>query len=442
MIFHKKKRKRLVVIGIDGVPYTFLKQQTDNGRLPRLAEIFRTGDFRRMNSVHPTVSSVAWSSYMTGKDPGWHNIFGFVDRTPNPFNLFIPTAKNMKAETLWESLSRQGKRVVVMNVPVTYPPRPVNGILIGGFLGTEIDKIGYPPSINEKLRAMDYRIDVDAWKGREQDKAAFFQDLDVTLDKRVEVAEHLMETEDWDFFQVHIMETDRINHFLWEHWASGAEPYGSAFLAFYERLDRHVGRLIDRIKDDPTTCSIIMSDHGFCSVKQEVYLNHWLEQEGYLTFDTAEPKNVKAMHPKTRAYSLIPGRVFVNLKGREEKGSVEASEVETLRDELAERLLTMTDPDSGDPIIQRVFRREEIYSGPCLDQAADLIAVPYDGYDLKGNVGTGKLTHKGELVGMHTYDDASVFVSAEYPVKADGLKWVGDVGRSVLAYFGVEEDGR
>ena len=92
------------------------------------------------------------------------------------------------------------------------------------------------------------------------------------------------------------------------------------------------------------------------------------------------------MSLETRVYSLIPGRIFINLKGREEKGSVEPSEYESLRDELSEKILTMVDPDSGEKIIQRVINREDIYSGPCLDQATDLIAISYEGYDLKGNV--------------------------------------------------------
>lgn len=440
MVFRSKKKcRRLVVIGIDGVPYSFIKQQTNNGNFPNLAEIFQEGMLRRIHSVYPTVSSVAWSSYMTGKNPGEHGIFGFVDRMPNPFDIFIPTAKNMKAEPLWEILGRRGKKVVVINVPVTYPPRRVNGILIGGFLGTDINKISYPSSANEKLKAMNYRIDVDAWKGREKDKTEFLQDLNFTLDKRMEVAKNFMETEDWDFFQLHIMETDRINHFLWEHWETGDQQYQPEFLKFYQKLDFHIGEMWRSIVKDSMTHGFILSDHGFCTVKKEVYVNHWLREKGYLKFENKEPKNVKEMNPETVAYSLIPGRIFINLRGREERGSVEINEYESLRYEISEQLLNMVDSDSGEKIIQKVLKREEIYSGSYLEQAADLIAIPYDGYDLKGNVNSGKLTHKGELVGMHTYDDAALFVPSDDIEKNEDVNRIEEVGKSVLTYFGLTE---
>ena len=438
--FRKKHRPRVLVIGLDGVPYSFLRKHMESGDLPNLARLAREGTFRRMNSVYPTVSSVAWASYMTGKNPAGHGIFGFIDRRPNPFQLFIPNARHMRAETLWERLSRRGKRVVVINVPVTYPPRRVNGILIGGFLGTDVNKIGYPPEVNGKLVEMGYRIDVDAWKGREEDKGPFLDDLNSTLDRRCEVAHYFLLHEDWDFFQLHIMETDRINHFLWEHYERDDPEYASRFLEFYRKIDGWVGRLVEATTQqrNKRTTAVILSDHGFCTVKKEVYLNHWLQEQGYLKFDKPDPKNVGEMSPETKAYSLIPGRIFVNLKGREQMGSVEpGSEYEELRKELSEKLMDLRDPDTDEPIVRKVYRREEIYEGPYLEEAADLIAVPYDGYDLKGNVNTRRLTHKGELVGMHTYDDAAVFVRPDGAFEPDGWEWIGDVGSAISIYFGL-----
>ncbi|HDS09498.1 MAG TPA: hypothetical protein ENN73_04655, partial [Firmicutes bacterium] len=135
-----KKKKRISVIGLDGVPYTFINKLMENGTMPFFKSLIDSGgDFRRMNSVIPTISSVAWSTYMTGKDCSGHGIYGFIDRTPNPFKLYIPIGKNMKAGSLWNYLSEKKKRVFVMNVPVTFPPQPVNGILICGFLATDIN---------------------------------------------------------------------------------------------------------------------------------------------------------------------------------------------------------------------------------------------------------------------------------------------------------------
>lgn len=404
----KDKRRRVFVLGIDGTPYTFIQQQIEKGNFPNLERLTRNGSLRRMNSVVPCISSVAWTSFMTGVNLAKHNLQGFVDRKPNPFSMFIPTSKQIAVPTISEILSDAGKRVVSINVPVSFPPKEVNGVQISCFLATDLEKAVYPVSLVPELKEAGYRIDVDAWAGR-KDKEKFLKDIHYTFERRVATANQLMESEDWDFFQLHIMETDRINHFLWEQWENGDPRLAPEFERFYRRVDNLIGELDEKLGDDIEF--IVLSDHGFCTIKKEVYLNYWLEQQGYLSYQTDEPKNVKDMHPDTKAYSLIPGRIFINLKGREEKGTVlPGEEYEAVRNELIERLPTMTDPDTGEKIVRKVLKREEVYEGPYFENAPDLIVLPFDGFDLKGNVKQPALTYKGELVGMHTDDDASFFI--------------------------------
>jgi predicted AlkP superfamily phosphohydrolase/phosphomutase len=403
-----KKQRRVVVIGIDGTPFTFLQKHLQLGDFPHLKRILAQGDFRRMNSVQPCISSVAWSTFMTGVNPARHRIFGFIDRKPNPFELFIPLASHMAAPPLWEIQSRAGRRVCVMNVPVTYPPRQVNGILIGCFLGTDVLKVAYPKELGLQLKEWDYRIDADANLGR-KDKEAFLVDLDVTLQRRLETARRLFEREPWDFFQLHVMETDRINHFLWEQYDRQDPVFYGRFVDFYRKVDALVGEFFDRT--DKTAEFILLSDHGFCSIKKEVYLNQWLEEQGFLKLEGASPKSVMEYAAESTAYSLIPGRIFINLKGREQKGSVPPGPAaEAVKAKVSAALLEMTDPDTGERIVEKVLRREEIYAGPYFDEAADLMAIPHDGYDLKASVRQPQFTFKGDLVGMHTFDDAALFI--------------------------------
>jgi len=206
------------------------------------------------------------------------------------------------------------------------------------------------------------------------------------------------------------METDRLHHFLWEPMENGDPVYEPAFYACYHQIDERLGEVRRRLDDETTL--ILMSDHGFCTLRQEVYLNNWLRDAGYLSFRSVEPKSVADLDPSSRAYSLDPGRIFVNLRGREPEGCVSpGEEYEKLRDELAAGLLELRDPESGESMIEKVLRREEIYHGPQFERAADLIAVPFRGFDLKGAVSRPALTFKGnELVGMHTYDDAMLYV--------------------------------
>ncbi|MEW6381269.1 MAG: alkaline phosphatase family protein [bacterium] len=408
------QKKKVLVIGLDGVPYTFLTSPRNAGKFPRMQALFQQGAFHRMRSVIPTISSVAWSSFMTGKNPAKHNIYGFIDRKPNPFEPFIPTAINMQAPTLWQILSQAKKRVTVINVPVTYPPKPVNGILIGCFLATRLDKAAYPASIVPKLKELDYRIDVDAWLAR-KDRKKFLEELHVALERRVATARYFLEQEEWDFFQVHIMETDRINHFFWDDWEKEDPQFGPEFTRYYQKIDRYVGEIHDRfVEPNPDVEFILLSDHGFCSIRQEVYVNQWLKEKGWLRFTSDKAASLKEMHPDTTAYSLIPGRIFLNVRGREFCGRIEpGEEYERVRRQLAEAIMDMKDPASGEAILSKVVTREEIYHGPYLAQAADLVAIPRDGYDLKGNIDQASLIGRSELTGMHTYDDAFFYLKGK-----------------------------
>ena len=406
--FKRKKLNRIAVFSIDGIPFSFVKKMAEKGVMPNLGRLYNTGKMRRMNSVYPTISSIAWSSYMTGVNPGQHNIFGFIDREPKPLDMFIPTSRAMKVRTLWEYLSSAGKRVVVINVPVTYPPRNVNGVLIAGFLATKIEKCVFPETYAGKLQEWNYRIDVDAWLGR-KDKEKFMQDLYLTLERRVYTGIQLLRSEDWDYFHLHIMESDRICHFLWEHWEAGDPQWGPRFEEYFSEIDKCLGEFQQNLPDG--TRLVVMSDHGFCTVKKEVFLNKWLTDNGYLKFHKPDPKSLEEMLPESKAYSLIPGRIYINLKGREWTGSVEkGEEYDALRQRLREDIMTMTDVESGERIVDKVFFREEIYKGNYLRRAADVIVIPRDGYDFKGNLFADSLTFKSELVGMHTYNDAVLYI--------------------------------
>jgi predicted AlkP superfamily phosphohydrolase/phosphomutase len=412
----RAKKRRVFVLSIDGVPYSFLKGQMAQGRWPHLARLVQEGSFARMRSVLPTISSVAWSTFMTGKNPGKHGIFGFVDHRPNSYEVFIPTSVNMTSKTLWEILSEGGKEVVVMNVPVTYPVRPVNGILVSGFLATSLKKATYPAEIAAQLEQMGYRIDADAAQAWESlDK--FLEDLRITLEKRVQAMFYFMDHQPWDYFHLHIMGTDRINHFMWEHMERGHPQYAPAFLEYYRQIDEILGILSNKLDDDVTF--ILMSDHGFCSIKKEVNLSRYLQHRGWLQFEGNPPTGLQDIHPSSRAYTLIPGRVYLNLKGREPKGGVDPGDYQRVRDELAEVLLDCQLPETGQKVISKVIRREEIYGGGNLSAAADLIAVPYDGFDLKADVKKEALAEKTALLGMHTYDDAFLFVRGRSSVRSD-----------------------
>ncbi|MGQ9585618.1 MAG: alkaline phosphatase family protein [Anaerolineae bacterium] len=405
-----KNTPRVVVVSLDGTPYTLIRRMLDEGRLPHFAALAQEGTLRQMDSVWPWVSSVAWATFMTGRNPGKHGIFGFVDRDLQTGQTYIPTSRHMRGETLWEVLSRADRRVAVFNVPVTYPPRAVNGLLVGCFLSPKLEKATHPPELADSLKNLGYRIDVDPWLARES-KAKLLEDIEDVLQRRVRALFHFLGEERWDFFMMHVMETDRLHHFLWQEMEENDAELAPRFYRVYQQVDDMFGQLRGRL--DRETTLLVLSDHGFCGIKKEVYVNRWLTEQGWLRLQNVPPdpkKGLMELEPSTRAYSLDPGRVFVNLKGREPLGSVEPPEYETVREEIAAAALELRDPETGNAMFRQVFRREELYHGPYVERAADLILVPHDGYDPKGPLHKEALTFRGDtLVGMHTFDDAFCF---------------------------------
>lgn len=423
----KSKKKRVVVIGLDGVPHSFIQAMINRGELPNFKSLLPEGSLARMESTIPCVSSVAWSSYMTGRNPGKHNIYGFVDRDPDSLDIYIPTSKNMGCQTLWEVLGQQGKRVLVINVPLTYPPRPVNGILIGCFLCMNIDKVAYPKEISHTLKAMGYRIDADTRQARE-DEASFLRDLDETLRKRVEIGLDLYKKEEWDFFQLHIMETDRMNHFFWDGWENEASPHREVFFKFYREVDKALEEIVRRI--DPDSELIVLSDHGFCSIRKEINLNCWLKEKGWLRFREEASPELKTIHSESKAYSLLPGRVYV-------LGTKESDRAQFDR-ELASSLLELQDPSDRARVIRRVCQREEIYDGPYQGRGPDLVAIPLPGYDLKGNFTASQLAAESEMKGMHTDDDAFLYIR-NYHFKRESAK-ITDLYPTILSLLDISPE--
>ncbi|MDR0287987.1 MAG: alkaline phosphatase family protein [Clostridiales bacterium] len=394
--------KKIFVLGIDGMPYSLMQSDYIKSLMPGLSSLCTRYNLHKMNSAFPVISSVAWTSFATGSNPGEHGIFGFADRQYDPYKIIIPTSVNRKKLPIWSQLP-QDKKKIVINVPLTYPPEPINGYMVSCFLCTDIHKSTYPNDFHKHLMDMDYIIDVDAWLVRE-DKEEFLQQLILAMDKRFQLAFELL-NEDWDYFQLHIMETDRLMHFFFEYLIEKkSEAISELIESFFKKLDHWIGRLIEAIQNESAV--IVLSDHGFCEVKSEVQMNLWLEQQGLLFF--GDSRKLENYLDNTVCYSLVPGRIYLNLVGREERGSVKANDYFDVRDSIKEKLLKLRHPDSGEPIIEKIMFREEIYHGDYADQAPDIIAHPNNGYDLKASLDGDQIFTRSPLMGMHTYEDAMI----------------------------------
>ncbi|MBI5376072.1 MAG: alkaline phosphatase family protein [Candidatus Schekmanbacteria bacterium] len=431
--FKKKKKKRCCVVGLDGVPFTLLEALTRNGVMPFMEKLKRDGNLRSMKVTLPEISAVSWSSFMTGTNPGTHGIFGFMDLKPQTYSLTFPSYNDLKAPAIWDNLKEIGKRSVVINQPSTYPARPINGVLISGFVAIDIKKAVYPATLVPQLQELGYKIDIDTMKARE-DKDFLIKELYATLAGRSKALDLLWDNEDWDYFEVVVTGTDRLHHYLWDALGDNSHKYHQAFLDYYNKVDSFVESTYKKFLDiagdgEEGNEFLLLSDHGFTGIEKEINLNCWLAKEGYLSYMKDSPDSVADISDSAKAFVLDPGRIYINYKGKYPKGCVERAEGEGIMREIKEKLEKVE--FEGKKVIQNVFRKDEIYSGPYLDRAADMVALSYPGFDLKGSVKKDVIFDKTVLQGMHTWDDAFFW---SFGRKKDNLN-ITDIAQIIIDNF-------
>lgn len=435
----KEPNSRVVVIGLDGAPCTLVRKFIADGTMPRMAELAGRGTLLQMDTSIPDISSVAWTSFMTGANPGRHGIFGFVDFQANSYKIHFPNSTHIRSETLWDVVGRASRRSVVVNVPSTYPARPLNGVLISGFVALDLNKATYPPQLVPKLKELDYPIDVDARKVQESHDA-LMEDILKTLDRRIETLLYLFDTEKWDLFIGVITCTDRLQHFFWDAIEDPNHRYHSSFREVYRRADNFIGQIAERLHNEPL---LIMSDHGFTGIKKQVYLNRWLMDHGYLKMN-GNARSIEDIVEGTRALALDPGRIYINVKGRFPLGVVEAGDRSKIADEIKQGLSEIA--HNGARIVNRIYEREDLYSGPQSKLAPDLCVQSEYGYDLKGAVNKASLMDNEIFTGMHTQDDAMLFINSPASALRIDKPHITDVAPTVLDSMGIAKpetmDGR
>ena len=403
-LFQKKKKTRACVIGLDGVPYSLILELTARGVMPSLADLLKSGHLHRMKASLPEISAVSWTDFMTGTDSGEHGIFGFTDLKPGSYALRFPNFMDVKKETLWDVLGKTGKRSIILNQPSTYPARPLNGVLVSGFVALDLAKAVYPLSQKAALDRMGYQIDIDTMKSR-RDHAFLWSELERTIDGRERALDYFWK-EDWDYFEFVVTGTDRLHHFLWNAYADESHRYHGRFLDYYRRVDGIIGRLAVsyRRQTGGNAGLYLLSDHGFCQINQEVYLNAWLQKEGYLRFAGDSPQGLEDIADKSLAFALDPNRIYLNRKGGFPNGVVEEADRKALKTDIRQKLERLE--FEGRRVIRRVFDADTVYSGPFAASGPDLLVLSEPGFDLKGSVKKKEIFGRTDLEGMHTWDDA------------------------------------
>ncbi len=298
------------------------------------------------------------------------------------------------------------------NIPQTYPARPSNGVIVSGFVAIDLKKATYPERVFNYLSDIGYKIDVNA-KLAAENPELFFDDLFDTFERRKRAIKHLYEKEEWQLFIGVITETDRLHHFFFDSALEGT--YYGIFERFYGELDAFIGEMVNQAGKDGASL-FACSDHGFTTIKTEVYLNKWLIENGYLYLNGHQ--GLKGITSDTRAFCLDPSRIYIHLEGRYGRGCIKNSEYMQLRDELKDRLLKIE--FNGKKVIKNIYAKEGIFNGNYAENGPDLYLLPNYGFDLKGAVNKENVFGVTHFRGMHTFDDA--FFYSSVPVNDKDLK--------------------
>jgi len=395
------KKNRTIVIGLDGVPCGLLQDLMNRGIMPNTREKMPGGVLRKMRSSLPEVSSVAWSSIITGKNPAEHGIFGFTDLFPHSYELHFPNFNDLQSPPFWDLV--QGRSVIV-NVPSTYPVKKMNGVHISGFISIDFEKSVFPPSLIPTLKKFDYRLDVDSTLAHKS-MDLFLQDLEENLQGSLRAYRYLWEKEDWETFMFVFTGTDRLLHFLWDAYEKESHKFHGQFLEYFRKIDKIIEEIVSKIQEEDRL--IMLSDHGFERLDCDVYINAFLKKEGYLHFGNKKEHELIHIDSSTKAFALDPARIYIHTKEKYPNGRVDRRDKGKIIEDL-KKLFSGLEIDKR-RVIGDIYTKEDIYSGPFMDRAPDILLVGSKGFNLKGSIKQEKFTDKDIFTGKHTQDDAFLF---------------------------------
>ena len=427
--------RKVFVIGLDGATLDLIEPWVQQGKLPTFKRLMEEGSWGTLRCPTPPISPQSWASFATGKNPGKHGFIDFIEATPYSYSARFVNSRMRAGKSLWRLVSEAGRSVGVLNVPITYPPETVNGFVVAGYLSPgRSSNFVSPPELKRELLAAvpDYLIecaDIEVPKFSRQDKrTAYMNKVLAMLEGRLAATRWLYNRYKPDLFIATFTAFDRICHYFWKYMdpalrdrfsAEEIELYGDAILKVHIRQDEIIAELLEQL--EPGTTVFMLSDHGFGPAYKRLNLQRWFVEQGYITLEKKKPGPfarlvneiisgavrftplqfrhfIKERFPalasramsrvyfqgidwsRTRAYTVGEIRsIYINLKGRQPQGIVEpGAEYEALCKEMIEKLSALKEPDSGEPVVDKVWRREELYSGEFVEKMPDLLVDWHD----------------------------------------------------------------
>ncbi len=499
-----KNSGRVLVIGIDGGTFDVIQPLVERGELPAIASIMRDGVWGNLSSTIPSVTSPAWFSFFSGVNPGKLGVFYLTRNSHGTYDEGPPVdVSKIPVKFLWHYLGDHGKKVLCI-IPFPFPPAKVNGIMVTNI---KVDVVGktatfksYPtqiaPEISDVFLSTEFnwgKKDFKQGRTRDDSKEEYLNNVikmsDITTEINKELSLHLSSQYEWDFFITVFNTPDAIQHRFWSYMdpshplynVKGRKVYGNVVYDTYRQVDKAIGDILRQAVDATV---IIVSDHGMGPIHKFFYVNRWLIEKGVLKVKGNRSKpsfsmtqmplknmfekikirsnhipdlNIPLMRRKslpipeevdwarTKAYATIFG-ININLEGREPQGIVKNDEYDKVCESLREELYQLRDPETGGKIIEKVYKREEIYSGPYLEDAPDIVyhfkqPFYYVKKDLFSSEIFKKITSKETIRANHlNHSSKGIFLAKGPHINSKGmLKGVRiiDVAPTILYLMGL-----
>jgi predicted AlkP superfamily phosphohydrolase/phosphomutase len=441
-----------LLIGLDGATFDILDPLMADGVMPVLQQLIGSGVRATLRSTVPALTPPAWTSLVSGRGPGAHGIFDFFRKeTPAGASVRFLTSRDVECPTVWSLATDAGLRSTVLNFPLTFPaPRIAGHIVPGGFmpwrqlrLGCHpeglFDRLRAVPSFNPRELALDMGHEAKAIEGCADDEYEPWIEMHIRRERQwVEIARHLIREEPSELTAVLFDGTDKIQHLCWRF----IDPAMSGTLTsawertirdkcreYYGELDARIGELCDAL---PGAAVFVASDHGFGPQVRTLFVNSWLERAGLLAWhDGQTPQttgaaslglNQLARHvyqidwTRTRAYAPLPSGngIHIVMEDAAHPGGVPAADYHRFRRELAEALMKVRDLETGEPVVERVWAREELFDGPNLALAPDLTLELWDGGLISILASDQPVRRRPAPTGTHRPDGIFVASGAEY----------------------------
>lgn len=445
-----------VILGLDSASWNVIDPLLEKDSLANIEHLIENGCRGVLTSTTPPLTPVAWTSMATGVNPGKHGIFGFRTMNPHTYEVKSIDYTEMKRPALWDIYNEYGLQVGIINFPVAHPPRQVDDLFVSGFPVPDGAQLAYPKALNERLKSTDFHVQPKAYP--EAGVSDYFEEVVDITDAQCELTKDILQNRDLDIVMSIFMGIDWIQHYFWDKEYDGE----NAVEQFYKYIDTIVGEILEELTKEDTV--LLVSDHGARRIESEIHLNSLLESEGYLntieqswlekqkdvimnsiwrlgqTFPVSIRKKMKQFLPnsslegvraaansgqshlsdtiawdETQAFTYDSmGRIFIHDSQRYADGIVD--NYDEARSELIKKLSEIEHPNSGECLFDQVTPTEDIYSGPYVEYAPDILFSPKDWkYMIYGDLDDNWIHGPEKRVADH--DPNGIFVCSGPSVK-------------------------